>query len=707
MDLISLFIFLATFGLISAMLVLDLHRYKFHFLAGIVFLGVALYSYGLTYNQSSLNAVDIILKAFGNTSQILRGIFRTNDISDRINNDILFLISAYAIHVLGFGYTYILIFAIFFRNLGLRARFNFQKSKPHFLILGNDEKLTFLLQSYQREFLSKPWHQRNKLKRLNLALPKALLTTKEIKTKYAFNPGVSPFDVENQEIESLLGRGNKEVIIVSLLTNDRDVLTLVEQFNRYFKKRPKSKLHVYMMYEDKQHLSVYESFSEEKQRIQFFSYHQLIAQQLILEYPITSFIPQTFIDTERATLQDVVIKYHLFGFGPTNQEIYRHLFVTNQFPPSVSKFIGKEFTNYQKHPIRYVIYSDSEMSPPTYGDFLTSTTNKKDALPLPPLSATTKWITSSFVQNEYIQSLHTEVNNNHDYQCLVIAFGDDVINLRVLQQVIDWITQRRLVHYRVFVQMLNRDYVKSSHLFKQPNVTPFGFGDYGYSLNQIINPVFTKIASQIHETLHPDKPFNQLVNQEKETLLYEAISLRFKLNLMGLDLAVNQKGIKESTFMNRYDPSEEARFHQSHPRAKNDADLSRYKPTLKKKRNLLARQEHLRWTAYKVVQGYIPMSMSEMMTTNRYVDHLLKKDGRLTSFDGLFDLHQFLVDELGYRFSDADLIYPFFHTMDHLYKIIKNTPYQIVDVIDPSNNQTIELGLEDLSTNVDATIKEK
>jgi len=107
MDVISILIFVGTLTLIGSMLYLDLAKYKFHFFVGIIVLGVALYSYGLVYNGETLNTVDLILKAFGNTTAILRGIFRTTEISNRINNDILFLFSAYAIHVIGFGYTYI------------------------------------------------------------------------------------------------------------------------------------------------------------------------------------------------------------------------------------------------------------------------------------------------------------------------------------------------------------------------------------------------------------------------------------------------------------------------------------------------------------------------------------------------------------------------------------------------------------------------
>ena len=695
MDIISILLFLGTLSLIAAMIFLDLSKYKFHFFIGIVVMGVAIYSYGLSFNGETLNTVDLVLKAFGNTTAILRGIFRTTDISNRINNDLLFLISAYAIHVIGFGYTYILIFAIFFKNLGLKMRFYFLSRKPHFLILGDDDKLTYLLKAFDKDNQSSgsPKSRRG----VNIAVPKTYMASKELNTKYRFHPGVTTFDVGNQPMDQLVGKGNQDVILVSLLTKDRDVMTLVEKLNRHYQQYPTSQLKAFILYEDKQHLPVYESFSQERHKMRFFSYHQLIAQQLILEYPLTSFLPKQLIDTEKATLDEVTIQYHLLGFGPTNLEIYRHLFITNQFPPKASKFFGKEITNYNKPTIEYNIYRDPSNSLITVPKFSSPMTSKKDYLPPPPISVATEEISTTFHDASFVSLFDKYIKKSDPYHVLIIAFDDDVTNLRVLQQVLTYLIEKRLQHYHLFVQITNRDYVQTSHLFKQKNVIAFGFGDYGYSLNQITNPIFTKIASQIQSTLNPAVPFDALVSEEKESLLYEAISLRFKLNLMGLDLAVQTRGLTEANFFKRYDQDEQAAFHRSHPRAKNDADLNRYKPVAKKLRNLLARQEHLRWTANQITKGYIPMSLEEMVSSKSYVDHQVKKDARLTSFEGLFDLHEALVHQLSYTFSQADAIYPFFHTMDHLYDILKNTPFQVVDKIDEKNNQTVELTILDVN----------
>lgn len=707
MDTLSLLIFVGVVLLILAMIRLDLSIYKYHFLVAIVSLGVIIYTYGMLYQVTEPNYLDIVLKAFGNTSQILRGIFRTSDIIDRVNNDLLFLISAYAIHVIGFGYTYILIFAIFFKNLNLSMRFSLQKGRDHYLVLGDDDRIKFVLESYEKDFLERNRLSRKSTKKVNIAIPKVLMASKELKTAYAFKPGVVSFDIQNQNIKHLLPKNTRDVTVVSLLTKDDDVLALVDQLNQFYQDHPKANVKAYILYDEQDHLSVYESFNRQHTLVQFFSYHQIIAQQLMLDHPLTSIIPESLLDFNKATLKQAKVGYHLIGFDHTNQEIYKHLFITNQFPPAHSKFLGKDLIQYDYQPIQYNVYDEKGE------EFLNSfrlhvpKNLKKEFLPYPPLSATTSFHQIKVSGNQVVDHL-LHHKGTYDYQCFVIALGDDVANLTMLQKVKDYVSLQRLTSsVKIFVQIKNRDYITGSNLFKDKLVIPFGFGDYAYSLKQIVNPVFNKIAKRIHETYDSKTPFEQLPIKLKSSLMYEAISLRFKLNLMGLDMTPDRKGISKEDFYHRYDADGVYTSKKQHLKAKNDADLQSYKQLVaKKKRNLLARQEHLRWSAYQLVHGVTPLSIPEVLVEKNHVDVKNKKDARLTSFEGLFDLHQLLIHAAEYTFSEADLIYPFFHSMDHLFEVLEGTPYRVVDVIHRENNKTVELNLEDIPSEIQSKIKD-
>jgi hypothetical protein len=147
-DLFSLLLLILTGLMIISMLIFDLQKFKFVYLGVIVLLGIGVYFHGMTYQVENPNYFDIVLRAVGNTSQILRGIFQTPSISGRINADVYFLISAYAIHIIGFGYTYILIFAIFFKNLSLSMRFASIKKHTHSLVLTDSNLGQYVLDSF-------------------------------------------------------------------------------------------------------------------------------------------------------------------------------------------------------------------------------------------------------------------------------------------------------------------------------------------------------------------------------------------------------------------------------------------------------------------------------------------------------------------------------------------------------------------------------
>jgi hypothetical protein len=99
------------------------------------------------------------------------------------------------------------------------------------------------------------------------------------------------------------------------------------------------------------------------------------------------------------------------------------------------------------------------------------------------------------------------------------------------------------------------------------------------------------------------------------------------------------------------------------------------------------------------------MAMSDVVQRKHHLNLEKKEDARLTSFEGLFDLHALLTTKADYKFADADMIYPFFHTMDHLYTILQGTPYKVVDIINLNNNRTVELTLDEPATVV-SKIKE-
>jgi hypothetical protein len=687
MDIISTILFILTLVLIGSIVFFDLSRYKYHYFGAIIVLGVGLYTYGLIYQDPNPNYLDVVLKAFGNTSQILRGIFRTSDIMPRINNDVLFLISAYAIHVLGFGYTYVLVFAIFFKNLNLRMRFHLQKWRSHILVLADDDRLKYFLEAYQFD------HKHAPKRAINLALSKRLQASKDIKTNYQFKPGVTTFDSFHQPLSHLLGK-HQGSSVVSLISQDEAVLALIEQLNRFFKLNPKSPLTVHVLYEQEERLRVYESFNQFRDKVHFFSYAQLVSQAFIVDFPLTRLLPLEYINPEKATLKKVSIRYHMIGMGETNVSLYKHLFVTNQFPQTQSSILPKDW--FGQEPVQYHLYGTQ----PSMDQLLLNTDiykTSKQFLPFPQLSSSTTYHRVDHTPKSVIHKIKDSLLKSIDFQVIVIAFGSDLDNLSILQEVRDLVLKFRLFQsVRIFVHMTNKDYVEGSSLFEQSFVEAFGQGTSVYRTSSITNPIFQRMAKNIYGLLHPKGHFATLSYSQKNAYMYEALSLRFRLNLMGCDLVIQEKGLSEKKFLELYDPFQYRPDNLDHLRAKNDADLSKYAPKKVSVRSYLAQQEHLRQSAFLLLQGFVPMRIEDLIQRGELRDDLNAEDSRITSFDGLFTIQKLLREKRSLTYPESDVLYPYFVTLDHVYAVIKQTPYKVVDKIDPTNHQTLELSLGEL-----------
>lgn len=677
-DLFSLLLLLFTGLVIISMLVFDLQKFKFIYLGVIVLLGIGVYFHGMTYQVEQPNYVDILLRAVGNTSQILRGIFQTPSISGRINADIYFLISAYAIHILGFGYTYILIFAIFFKNLSLSMRFASIKKKSHILVLTDSSLGQFILDSLQTQ----------RSVQVNIALTKKLNQDKIISTDYPYKPGLTTFDVETQPLDVILPKMSSNTItFFSILQSEAATLTLVEKLQAWIHLYPQLNIQGYILFQSSDTLKVLETLTQGQNRIHFFSYHQLVARQMLFDYPLTSLVPN-LINQDLVTLQGKKVNYNLIGFGATNREIYDHLLVTNQFPPiTVAKLFKVE-----QHPIQYCIYSDEGQEYVSNQRFEKPKDDKKNHyLPYPTIASSTNFIPTKLTGSDLLEQLQKQHIQSSHFNVFIVAGESDIENLTITYKIQEFVTKHKMTYRcKIFVQILNETIQTSSSLFKNDYTVAFGFGARVYSFEQITQPVFKQLAQNIYQGLYTNLRFDDLSSYEQESYFFEAIAIRFKLNLMGLDLKQSTRGLSEDEFYKLYDPEMEAVHDLKDLRAKNYADIQKYKRTGSHKRNLLARQEQLRFAAYRLYKGWKQPSLEELMERRLIIHERKKEDIRITTFEGLLELHTILHDKLSFSFQAADHIYPLFHTMDHLYELIQSTEYRVVDITHDIKNATLQ-----------------
>ena len=189
--------------------------------------------------------------------------------------------------------------------------------------------------------------------------------------------------------------------------------------------------------------------------------------------------------------------------------------------------------------------------------------------------------------------------------------------------------------------------------------------------------------------------YEKLTQMERDSNLYGCLSLRMKLNLIGLDYcpeSEEKKGLSESEYMSIY--------------AKNDLpDATYYSVTADGKpiihygivfpdscRKNLAIHEHLRWNSYMISKGTIPATKDQILNEEVYdpddgamkktngKNYKLRRHGNLTTFEGLVEFRKMIAKRDSVSEESRDVIKYDYQLLDDAYWFLKKTGYKIYKI---------------------------
>ena len=211
------------------------------------------------------------------------------------------------------------------------------------------------------------------------------------------------------------------------------------------------------------------------------------------------------------------------------------------------------------------------------------------------------------------------------------------------------------------------------------NIIPFGFKSHLLSHELIINDSFGLLAKlsnkaywDLKQVEEPEE-FHALPLIQKLSNIYADINIRFKLNLLGLDYSEKPEG---SISKEKFEECFKAYTYKNYEEY--------LVPSLN---NALAVQEHLRWNAFYLLNGFITMEPSEFYFNGKKVINKLedsKKHGCLTTYYGLDKVHKavlnlykknnidrkLFLDVETYRFDSS--------LMNNIYDLLMAANYHII-----------------------------
>lgn len=435
-------------------------------------------------------------------------------------------------------------------------------------------------------------------------------------------------------------------------------LNCVDAFIAYKKAAPAERnVYLYVQSEGAKAEAVRREIIEKsgcEQWIDTFCAEELLARQFAEKHPITKFLPKEWIK-DGAVRPDVRLHTFLLGFGPLSQELYRQSILNNQLVTFAED-------TYKLLPVWYHIFdrdAEAEKWDGTELKQALAELNAAQYFPLPELPWEAQISDKSPDSRACLQAIRKALQVENSYGLVIIDTGSDFdsieLGAKLRRQLSD------MDNFHIFVH--------SAESFAQDSgkITYYGKAQAVYTHDVIVNDSLSTMAKKLNEVYtakqkraernRPD--FAQYVQSEAEkawngfdyfTLysnLYSAMSLRLKLNLLGLDYVADGKGENLTLLKGRY-PSEESYSYDEHE-----------KPSV---RNALIAQEHARWNAYHLLEGYLPLAkdrITEKPSEGGRVRFQVKDTAAgyhacLTTYQGLSQLSAYLGEKAGCEAKEYD-----------------------------------------------------
>ena len=452
--------------------------------------------------------------------------------------------------------------------------------------------------------------------------------------------------------------------------------------------------------------------------ISFVDKYQQIAMDFVEKYPFTRFMDGRHIDYPTSLLKkEASVRVFMLGFGKTNRQIFLTSVANNQF-------LTEGDIEPQLKQVEYFIF-DKEMEQKkgylehSYYRFhrFLEDCKEEDYLPLPALPSKEIY----FSVTDYTQSFAGIENNLAlgvgGANFVVIACGDDMENIAIAKALLEKRKGWKTDCFTLFVK--SRNIRKEDTDLKDEVCYFIGnerdcvfnideiLGDRIYHMSQLRNAIYdleydittgamvTEDYVQANKVRAMKNWYTAKSQLERESSTYGCLSLRSKLQFMGLDYCSKTENdlpaLTQEEYLAWY--------------AKEDMpDFDTYKFTADGKpiacytiefansrRKNLATHEHQRWNSFMLSKGIIPATIEQILGEQverggklRYTNgknYAAKRHGNLTTFEGLVEFRQIVAKRDNCDEAEKDVIKYDYQLLDDAFWLVEQSGCKIIRII--------------------------
>ena len=454
--------------------------------------------------------------------------------------------------------------------------------------------------------------------------------------------------------------------------------------------------------------------------VHYVNKYQKMAVDFIDSYPLALFMNEHQVDYESSLVRDGVdINVALIGFGQTNQQIFLTSVANNQFLTA-----GADGEPVLKQ-VKYFIFdkdpaeNNKNLNHSYYRfEHECSNIDNDDYLPLPSKPAEEKYFHLDINSKDFYNEIRNIVSRGaKDANFIIIAFGSDLENLDMAQKLVEKRKEWELENLIIFVKA--RSWHKEQTLLEDKGCYFIGNeNDCVYDIEKIIGDRLYNMAKMRNETYdleneithNPDliitdkyvdalhgisheKWFKEKSQMDRDSSLFGCLSLRSKLNLMGLDYCLREGNesipeVGEDEYIEIYAGDDKPVWAQKKLTA-NGKKILYYDIEFKKsRRRNMAIHEHQRWNSFMISRGIVPSSIDQILYETAVVggkekhtngkNYAVRRHGNLTTFDGLVKFREMVAGRDGCLESEADVIKYDYQILDDAYWLLSKNGYKII-----------------------------
>lgn len=473
---------------------------------------------------------------------------------------------------------------------------------------------------------------------------------------------------------------------------------------------------------DPRYEAIYDDISRRSHGcIQYINKHQRIAMDFIDRYPFTKFMDENQIDYATSLVKgDVDINAVFLGFGKTNQQIFLTSVANNQFLTGSEEEPRVKPVNYHifdKNPAennKNLNHSYYRYRNECFDKDGNLSLERDQYLPLPAFPAKEHYYHLDINSQDFYGQIKKIVTGcKKCVSFIVIAFGDDLENLDMAQKLIEKRREWEISNVVIFVKV--RSWRKEQTILKDECCYFIGheqdvvynieriIGDDLYKMAQLRNEVYDLEYNVVNDpsfVLNAESVANNhaQANQgwyqrktalQRESNLYCCLSLRSKLNLMGLDYCKKTSpadaGMDAQAYLSHYAGNDLPDTTRYTVKANGKAIVHYPLDFRKSRRRTMAIHEHERWNAFMISKGLIPASLKQILeeknSKGKYTNgnnSELRHHGNLTTYEGLTQFRKMVAQRDKVPEETKDVIKYDYQLLDDAYWLLNKLDYKII-----------------------------